>query len=129
MAPSDLSGIRVLVVDDDADSCDVLATMLEHSGASVVTAPSVADALSAFANEIPHVFISDIRLRGEDGFALLRSVRALPPSRGGNVPAIALTGYTHLEEIIDKDVHSFQALLTKPIDFEQLLAAISRVSS
>ncbi len=115
----------MLVVDDDADNCDVMAAMLEHAGASVVTAQSVADALSAFANETPHVFISDISLPGENGFSLLRKVRALPPSRGGNVPAIALTGYTHLEEI-DDDVHGFQAQLTKPIDFDQLLAAISR---
>jgi|SRR5580692_11196606 CheY-like chemotaxis protein len=123
---SDLRGIRVLVVDDDADNCEVLAAMLEHNGAHVVTAQSAAEAFSAFEKEVPHVLVSDIGLPGEDGFALLRRVRALPSSRGGTVPAIALTGYSHLEPV-DGDVQGFQAHLTKPIDMDKMLAAVSRV--
>jgi CheY-like chemotaxis protein len=123
---SALRGIRVLVVDDDADNCEVLAAMLEHCGAHVVTAQSAAEALSAFEIQVPHVLVSDIGLPGEDGFALLRRVRALAPSRGGNVPAIALTGYSHFERV-DDDAHGFQAQLTKPIDGDQMLAVISRV--
>ncbi len=122
---SALRGIRVLVVDDDADNCDVLAAMLAHSGADVVTAQSATEALSAFEKQIPHVLVSDIGLPGEDGFALLRRVRALPASRGGNVPAIALTGYSHLERL-DGDPHGFQAQLTKPVDVDKMLAALSR---
>jgi CheY-like chemotaxis protein len=123
--PSDLRGIRVLVVDDDADNCEVLVAMLEHSGAHVVTACTAADAFSAFEKETPHVLVSDIGLPDEDGFALLRRVRALPSSRGGNVPAIALTGYSHLERM-HEDVRGFQAQLTKPINVDQMLAAIAQ---
>lgn len=123
---SDLRGIRVLVVDDDADNCEVLAAILEHNGARVVTAQSAVDAFSAFEKEVPHVLVSDIGLPGEDGFSLLRRVRALPLSRGGNVPAIALTGYSHLEPM-GGDVHGFQSQLTKPIDIDKMLAAILRV--
>jgi CheY-like chemotaxis protein len=124
-----LSGLRVLVVDDDADNCDVLAAILEHSGAHVVTAQSAADALSLFEKECPHVLISDIGLPDEDGFALLRKVRSLPASRGGNVPAIALTGYSQLDERYASvsESHSFQARLTKPIAIESMLATVSRV--
>jgi CheY-like chemotaxis protein len=105
-----------------------LAAILEHNGARVVTAQSAADALSLFEKECPHVLISDIGLPDEDGFALLRRVRLLPASRGGNVPAIALTGYSQLEErhAVDES-HSFQAQLTKPIAIENILAAVSRV--
>jgi CheY-like chemotaxis protein len=121
----DLHGVRVLVVDDDADNCEVLAAVLELSGARVVTAQSAADALLSFEKEIPHVLISDIGLPGEDGLALLRQVRARSPSQGGNVPAIALTGYTHLEKGAEP-AHGFHARLTKPVDFDQVIAAVAR---
>jgi CheY-like chemotaxis protein len=122
-----LSGFRVLVVDDDADNCDVLAAILEHNGAHVVTAQSAADALSVFEKECPHILISDIGLPDEDGFALLRKVRLLPASRGGNVPAIALTGYSQLDDRYTSTSHGFQAQLIKPIAIESMLATVSRV--
>jgi CheY-like chemotaxis protein len=126
-----LAGLCVLVVDDDADNCDVLAAILEHNGAHVVTAQSAADAWRLFEKECPNILISDIGLPDEDGFALLRKVRSLPASRGGNVPAIALTGYSHLEDRYASAnanaSHSFQAQLTKPIAIESILATVSRV--
>lgn len=123
----DLSGLRVLVVDDDVDNCDVLATILEHNGARVVTAQSAADALSAFEKVCPDILISDIGLPDEDGFALLRKVRSLPASRGGNVPAIALTGYSQLEERYSSKIDGFQARLIKPVAIESMLATVSRL--
>jgi CheY-like chemotaxis protein len=123
----DFGGMRVLVVDDDADNCDVLASILEQSGALVVTAQSAADALSAFERERPDVLISDIGMPGEDGFALLKKVRALPASRGGNVPAIALTGYADLD-LQYADGSGFQAQLVKPVAMDNMLSVVSRVT-
>jgi len=123
----DLRGMRVLVVDDDADNCDVLATILEHNGALVATAQSAADALSLFETQCPDVLISDIGLPGEDGFALLRKVRSLSASRGWDVPAIALTGYASLEGDPGGRCDGFQAQLTKPVTLDEVLIAISRV--
>src|SRR5271155_6109011 len=88
-----LHGARVLVVDDDADTREVLTAVLELSGALVSTAESAAEAMRAFERDPPRLLISDIGLPDEDGFSLLRRVRALPASRGGTIPAIALTGY------------------------------------
>jgi CheY-like chemotaxis protein len=119
--------MRVLVVDDDADNCDVLATILEHSGALVTTAQSAADALSLFERQRPDVLISDIGLPGEDGFALLRKVRSLSAARGGNVPAIAITGYASLDGDQGDHGSGFQAQLTKPVTLDEVLIAISRV--
>ena len=99
----ELRGTRVLVVDDDADNREMLALLLEHSGAVVVTADCAAEALRVLESEPEHersqVLISDIGLPGEDGFSLLRKVRTLTRSRGGDIPAIALTGYGPHEDI------------------------------
>jgi CheY-like chemotaxis protein len=117
----------VLVVDDDADSCDVLATILEHNGALVATAQSAADALRLFETQCPDVLISDIGLPGEDGFALLRKVRSLSAARGGDVPAIALTGHVSLHGDPGGRGSGFQAQLTKPVALDEVLMTISRV--
>jgi CheY-like chemotaxis protein len=120
----ELRGTRVLVVDDDADTREMLATILESSGAVVVTADSAADALAACAKALPDVLISDIGLPGEDGFSLMKQLRALPPSLGGDVPAIALTGY-------DSDPQGeagsvFRERLIKPVALDEVVAAVAR---
>jgi CheY-like chemotaxis protein len=124
---SELRGTRVLVVDDDADNREMLAMILEHSGALVATADSVAEALCVLERERSQVLISDIGLPDEDGFSLLRKVRALPASRGGNIPAIALTGYGSVEDRAQTLGEGFQAHLTKPIALDEMLSALVRV--
>ena len=126
-AGQELTGIRVLVVDDDADNREMLAMILEHSGARVVTADSAAEALRLLETEQPQVLISDIGLPDEDGLSLLRRVRALPMTRGGDVAAIALTGYGAYESRVTSRDAGFQAHLTKPVALDDLLAAIARV--
>ncbi|HEY8090773.1 MAG TPA: response regulator [Polyangiaceae bacterium] len=123
----ELRGMRVLVVDDDADNREMLATILAYSGALVATADSAAEALSVFRRERPHVLISDIGLPDEDGFALLKKVRALPASDGGDVPAIALTGYGRNEDGEPSHGQGFQAHLTKPVALGDMLATVARV--
>jgi len=122
----ELRGTHVLVVDDDADNREMLAMTLEHCGARVTTAGSAAEALTALEKERPQVLVSDIGLPGEDGFSLLRKVRALSASHGGNIPAIALTGRSH-EDGAPVGGDGFQVHLSKPVTPEEMLAAIARV--
>jgi CheY-like chemotaxis protein len=105
----------------------MLAMTLEHCGARVTTACSAASALRALQAEPPQVIISDIGLPGDDGFSLLRQIRALPASRGGGIPAIALTGRERSEDRAQAGGEGFQEHLTKPVTTEHMLAAIARV--
>jgi CheY-like chemotaxis protein len=123
----DLLGTSVLVVDDDVDNREMLAMTLEHCGARVTTAGSAAEALRAMEKERPQVLISDIGLPGEDGFSLLRQVRALPASRGGTIPAIALSGRGSRMAGGPPHAEGFQVHLVKPVTPEQVLAAIAHV--
>src|SRR5687767_257178 len=91
-----LEGVRVLAVDDEPDIREVLVRMLERCGAQVTAAASVAEALAEFARERPDVLIADIGMPVEDGYSLIRRVRALGPDGGGNVAAIALTAHGSL---------------------------------
>jgi CheY-like chemotaxis protein len=121
-----LRGRRVLVVDDDADTREMLVVTLESSGAVVATAETVAEALAMCEAAPPDVIISDIGLPGEDGFSLVRRLRAFPPERGGNVPAIALSGY---DSDADKRMaarEGFRESLTKPVALDEVVAAVVR---
>jgi CheY-like chemotaxis protein len=123
----DLRGTRVLVVDDDADNREMLAAVLEHSGAQVAVADSAAEALTSYEQQRPHIVISDIGLPDEDGFSLLRKLRALPGPSGAPVPAIALTGYGGPDDAAHADRAGFQAHLTKPVELEVMLDTVARV--
>lgn len=125
----ELRGRRVLVVDDDADNRDLLATIFQRNGALVATAETAAEALREFEKERPHVLISDIGLPDVDGFCLLRTLRAFPACDGGDIPAIALTGYAgdHDSRKQDQAGKGFQAHLTKPVALGDMLATVARV--
>jgi CheY-like chemotaxis protein len=119
----ELRGRHVLVVDDDADTREMLTVILESCGAVVVTAESAAEAFASCRETRPDVLISDIGLPGEDGFSLVRRIRELPPSLGGDIPAIALTGYDRDTTI---DCEGFREQLTKPVALDAVLAAVVR---
>lgn len=85
--PREISGLHILVVDDDADARTLIATVLEDCGCIVTTAGSVDEAMAALARAVPDVVLSDIGMPGRDGYDLIRDLRALPPGRGGDVPA------------------------------------------
>jgi CheY-like chemotaxis protein len=123
----ELRGTRVLVVDDDADNREMLAMVLEHSGAIVTTADSAAEALRVLEREPFQVLISDIGLPDEDGYRLLRRVRMLSNACGGDIPAIALTGYGGHDDRAQARAGGFEAHLTKPVAIDEMLAAIVRV--
>ena len=119
-----LRGIRILLVEDDDESRELLADVLAETGATVAQAGSAADGMTQLIAEPPHVLISDIGMPFEDGNSFVRRVRALPPERGGDVPAIALTAYARPDDRLASEDAGFQLHVVKPVRPDQLLAAI-----
>jgi PAS domain S-box-containing protein len=117
-----LDSLTILVVDDEADTRELLKTGLESCGAQVTLAASAAEALEALESSVPDVLISDIGMPGEDGYDLLRHLRSLPPERGGRVPAIALTAYARVEDRLKALRSGYQMHVPKPVDLAELVA-------
>jgi PAS domain S-box-containing protein len=123
-----LRGVRVLVVDDDADGLEVASVVLTNSGANVRTCESAAAAITAMADWIPEVAVLDIEMPGEDGFALLRRVRALGAARGIRIPALALTAYGRPEDRRRTLAAGFNLHLAKPVDPSELVLAVANLA-
>ncbi|MGI0485841.1 PAS domain S-box protein [Pantanalinema rosaneae CENA516] len=121
---ADLTGIQVLVVDDEADSREFVAFVLEQAKATVMTATTANEALSLLIQVKPDVLLSDIGMPEVDGYTLLQWVRALLPEQGGQIPAIALTAYAG--ELDQQQALSvgFQRHVAKPAEPEHLVRAI-----
>ncbi|MEG3898031.1 MULTISPECIES: PAS domain S-box protein [unclassified Microcoleus] len=119
-----LSGIRVLAVDDDADARDLVVFLLEDCGASVTAVANAADALAVLTQSVPDLLLSDIGMPDTDGYMLLRQVRALPPEQGGLVPAIALTAYAGEINYQQALAAGFQRHISKPLDPNKLVQAM-----
>jgi CheY-like chemotaxis protein len=115
----------VLVVDDQATVREVVTLLLEDSGARVTAVPGVPEALEALERERPNVLLSDIQMPGEDGYALIRKVRALPPDRGGQTPAAALTGLGTFADRARALRAGFQDHVAKPFDARQLARIVT----
>jgi len=124
-----LDGIRVLLVEDDTDTREVLILILEIAGAEVKGVASVREALSAFDGLRPDVVVSDLGMPGEDGYALLRHVRARGAGQGGNTPAIALTGYVTSEDGARLRAAGFQMHLRKPVEPSDVVAAVASLAA
>ncbi len=123
-----LDGISVLVVDDDTDSRNVLCQLLENQGATVAMASSTPDAFARFTQVRPDVLVSDIGMPDEDGYSLIRRVRALADKEGGNVPAIALTAYASPEDATAALTAGYQRHISKPVDVAQLIGAVGELT-
>ncbi|MFB2892872.1 PAS domain-containing protein [Aerosakkonemataceae cyanobacterium BLCC-F50] len=122
-----LQGIKILVVDDEADMQDLMVMILEQAGAIAKTATSAAEALTVFTQFQPMLLISDIGMPNMDGYMLMQQVRALPPEQGGQTPAIALTAYAGEYDRRRAIEVGFQKHLPKPIEPETLVNAISEL--
>jgi CheY-like chemotaxis protein len=122
-----LENVDVLVVDDDAETREVLKVALGFEGARVTTAPSVADAVAAIEQRWPDVLVSDIGMPGEDGYDLIRRVRRLEAVRGRHIPAIALTAYAAAEDR-RRTLHAgYDSHVAKPVEasaFAPLIASL-----
>jgi hypothetical protein len=123
-----LDGLRVLVVDDEADARALLRRLLEECRATVRQAESAAAAMEQFRAEVPDVLISDIGMPGEDGYSLIKRVRALPAEQGGHVPAIALTAYARAEDRVRAVLAGFQAHIPKPLEPTELIATVASLA-
>jgi CheY-like chemotaxis protein len=126
--PSSFDGIKVLIVDDEADTREVLAVMLADSGLEVTTAASAEEALELLKSWQPKLLVSDIGMPGEDGYSLIRQVRQLPPAEGGSIPAVALTAYSREEDRKQVLSAGFQMHVSKPVEPAELLQAIATLT-
>ena len=120
-----LEGVRVLLVDDDGDSLEVFTRTLELAGAVVATAADVAKALELFVASRADVLVSDIAMPDEDGYALLRKIRAFPPREGGLIPAVALTAHSGFDDRLRALAAGFQAHVAKPVDPMELTLTVA----
>ena len=128
LIPDLLAGVSVVVVEDEADTRDLLVVTLQHSGAEVAAFGSVPEALEWFDRAVPDVLVSDIGVPGEDGYSLIRKIRTREPGRGGNVPAAALTAYARAEDRLRALESGYQTHLAKPIDPSELIATVARLA-
>jgi two-component system CheB/CheR fusion protein len=130
-APPELSrlrGLRILVVDDDAETLEVVSEMLRLNGANVIAARSAAEALRAAQESELQVIVSDIAMPGTDGYSLIRSIRALPAADQASVPAIALTAVAGADGRKRSLEAGFQEHLEKPVDIGRLARAVVDLS-
>lgn len=125
ISSSVLDGVRVLVVDDEADTRDYLTTLLKQSQADVLAVASVPAALEAVEHWKPDVLVSDIGMPEEDGYSLLQKLRSLAPEKGGKIPAAALTAYARAEDRRRAIQAGFQLHLPKPVDPSELITVVA----
>jgi PAS domain S-box-containing protein len=123
--PQEIVGLRILVVEDESDTRDLLNELLTGYGAIVTAAPSVAEGQKAFLTAVPDLVISDIGMPAQDGYTFVRWLRSLPDDSGGRVPAIALTAFARTEDRTAALRAGFRAHIPKPLDVAELLAVIA----
>ena len=120
-----LAGIRVLVVEDEADAAEFVKQLLENYGAVVVIATSAREALDVIETTQPDILISDIGLPEMDGYQLLEQVRQKEAADGASIPAIALTAFARSEDRTRALLAGYQAHLAKPIESTELVATVA----
>lgn len=123
-----LQGLRVLIVDDEADARDLLAIVLEQSGAQVIVATSAIEALDFLSQLRADALVSDIAMPKMDGYQLIRQVRELEAERGEHLPAIALTAYARESDRILALEAGFQVHLAKPFDPDELVSVVAKLT-
>ena len=124
-ASPSLMGVRVLLVDDDADVRFLMAATLESEGAIVTESTSARDAYAVLQLERPDVLVTDLTMPGEDGFWLIAATRALSAAHGGGTPAAALTGHVTPEDRASVLRAGFQFHVAKPVDRDHLVGIVA----
>jgi PAS domain S-box-containing protein len=123
----DLSGIKVLTVDDDPDSLQIIERILQKSGALVRTARSMQEALTAFSEFLPDILLSDVGMPEHDGYELIQRLREMPQGKG--VPAVALTALARQQDRTRALRAGFQMHVAKPVDAEELVAVVQNLAT
>jgi signal transduction histidine kinase/ActR/RegA family two-component response regulator len=124
----DLGGVRVLVVEDDLDTLEMLRALFQNRGAEVMTASSADDALTALEHAVPDALVSDLAMPGQDGYELIERIRQRGAEWGGNIPAVALTAYARVEDRARALTSGFQVYLPKPVDPHELVAVVAHLT-
>jgi two-component system OmpR family response regulator len=124
-----LDGLRVLVVENEPSAREAFMEMIQSFGAEVKTAASAKEALEVFQDYGPDVLVSDIAMPDEDGYNLIRKIRALKATRGGDVPAVAVTAHAGKEDIERALSAGFQSHVSKPVNSVHLANVIATVAA
>jgi signal transduction histidine kinase/CHASE1-domain containing sensor protein/CheY-like chemotaxis protein len=123
-----LSGINVLVVDDDSDTLTLMATALSRRQANVTAVSTAGDAIRAITQKRPDVLVSDIAMPDEDGYGLIEKVRRLENGQSENIPAVAITAYAKDEDRMRALSAGFQIYLAKPVELTELISVVARAA-
>ncbi|MBV9468526.1 MAG: response regulator [Abitibacteriaceae bacterium] len=115
-SPTELEGLHVLVVDDEADARTLVTRVLQRCGATVTAVDSAGAALQVLQEQRPHVLLSDVGMPGEDGYSLIKKVRALPAAQGGKTPAAALTAHARVEDRMRCCALAFRFICPSPLN-------------
>jgi signal transduction histidine kinase/ActR/RegA family two-component response regulator len=127
--PPSIAGVRALLVDDDDDARELIAIMLAEGGAEARTASSAPEALAACDDWRPDILIADIGMPGEDGYTLMKNLRAREGERGGHIPAIALTAYARQEDRLRALSAGYEYHIAKPVEPVELLAVVASLTN
>ena len=131
LPPDDISdrldGLKILVVDDEADTRELLRQGLEYCGAKVKVVGSAAEAVDGLVTFVPDILISDIGMPEVDGYDLIRQIRGLPTNKGRKIPAIALTAYTRVEDRLQALRAGYDMHVPKPVELAELVAVAASV--
>ncbi len=122
-----LSGLHILIVDDEPDARELLIAILGDNGAEVTAASSASEAFELLQKLQPNVLVSDIGMPEEDGYALIRKIRALHPNQGGKIPAIALTAYARSEDRTQAILAGFHLHVSKPVNPTELATMVANL--
>jgi CheY-like chemotaxis protein len=125
----ELAGLRVLVVEDDADARELVSAILEDAGAIVSSADSAATGFDAVSVFHPQLLVSDIGMPGEDGYSLIRRIRALGVEAGGGLPSVALTAFTRPEDRVRALTAGFTVHMGKPVSPADLVNTLKNLAS
>lgn len=120
-------GIHVLLVEDNDDSREMLTVLFAQANLQITAVASAAEALAKLERIKPDILISDIGMPDEDGYALIRKVRQFAPEKGGQIPAIALTGYASLQDRAAALKAGYHEHLSKPVDIDELLKLVKNI--
>jgi signal transduction histidine kinase/ActR/RegA family two-component response regulator len=123
-----LQGTQILVVDDDQDALDMLTLVLTEAGAAVRTATSATEALALLRWIRPDVLVSDLSMPDEDGYSLIRNLRAIERESGRETPAVALTAYVRVQDRARAEAAGFNVFVEKPVDPQELIAVLAGIA-
>jgi len=126
--PPELDGLHILVVDDEEDTRVLLTTVLEKCGAKITAVSTAREAFATLKQSRPDVLVSDLGMPDEDGYALIKKVRALPAADGGQTPAAALTAYARVEDRLRVLRSGFQIHIPKPVEPAEMVAVVANLA-